>query len=805
MKISKKSRIGVLLAVALLLSVVFAMAVSSVPLEDSQREKQMDKFEEIALQHVSQTHGIPVEQLRIAHKTQAYYRLTDQKFWCAKVVDKKSDKGYEVHMDLDGNIVEDIRKAEKEEQEAYANKYGKLAPDLYERLQKVTDPNETIKVGIWLTPIGSEKIVDEITSKYPDVKTTKGKPMPGTDMEKYDKVYKEIMAAKEEAGALKVKPIRDYLESKGFTVKCVSNVPPIVAAELPKSEILTLQEREDVDTIYLSKVNKPEINTAVPTIRAHKAWNEGYKGTGRKVAIVEGDGVDFSNPYLNGYMRPGQTDEGSHATECAGVAASNHPTTYRGVAYDATILSANADSWSDDDLINASKWALSEDADVLSCSFGHDTNLQMDYLDRYYDSVVWEKWRAVVKSAGNRGCWEVTWPFPPDWEVTTPGLGWNVITVGGTDDSDTTEWSDDGRYPCSSYNDPISPHGDRDKPEVSAVAERILSTETESYKNSCDSWISVPSCGGVPPQGWAGTSYAAPAVAGEIAVLISKSSTLRAWPEATKAIVMATAIHDTYNGGLGHGCDYIDDQEGTGTVDVAQAYKTVDNGWYGLGSYVMESDFPMDINFYASEGEKVRFVTCWDSHTDWEHNTSKDILKADLDLKIKAPNGNTMGTSNSWGNSFETVEFTAPMSGTYTATITEWRFDAGWEWLAWAWSRTSLPEMHTFQGSVVEGDDSVKHNFNVPFESNVVYTTLNMPSGTDFDLSVWDNLNRRTGGWTSTESHNSYEIPNSTYSGYLANPEWVKVSPPVTSGTWKTGCYAFSGSGTYSITVDITP
>ncbi|MEA2074155.1 MAG: hypothetical protein U9O85_00200 [Euryarchaeota archaeon] len=139
MKISKKSSIGVLIAVALLLSAVFAMAVSSVPLEDSQREKQTDKFEEIALQHVSQTHGIPVEQLWISHKTQAYYRLTDQKFWCVVVRDKESNV-YGVYIDLDGNIMEDkdIRKAYKEEQEAYTNKYGKLAPkvtDLYAELE----------------------------------------------------------------------------------------------------------------------------------------------------------------------------------------------------------------------------------------------------------------------------------------------------------------------------------------------------------------------------------------------------------------------------------------------------------------------------------------------------------------------------------------------------------------------------------------------------------------------------------------------------------------------------------------------
>ena len=791
MKISKKSSIGVLIIVALLLSVVFALAANSAPLEDSQREKQMDKFEEIALQHVSQTHGLPMEQLMISGKTQAYYRLADQKFWCVKVLDKESGNIYGVDMDIDGNIV-DIRKAEKEEQEAYTNKYGKLAPDLYDRLQKVTDQNETIEVVIWLTPIDSEKIIDCVTSKYPDVKTAKGRPLPDTDMEKYDEEYNEIFAAKKQAYALKEKPIIDYLESKGFEVTYASTTAPLVCAKLAKDEILALQEREDVDTIYLSQTLEPEIDTAAPTVRAHKAWNEGYNGTGRKVAIVEGDGVDFSNPYLNGYMRPGQTDEGSHATECAGVAASNHPT-YRGVAYGATILSANAENWTYAAMYEASDWALNEGADILSCSFGYDTNLQMDAIDRYYDHVIWENWRAVVKSAGNRGC--AQWPFQPDYEITSPGLGWNVITVGGTNDSDTSEWSDDEQYPCSSYKDPISTHGDRDKPEVSAVAERIQSTEPAGYGQ----WITRAD------DKKAGTSYAAPAVAGEIAVLISKSSTLHAWPEATKAIVMATAIHDTYDGGAGHGTSYIDDKEGTGTVDVAQAYKTVDNGWYGLGSYVTEADFPKYVNFYASEGEKVRFVVCWDSHTDWQYDTSKDTLEADLDLSIRAPNGNSMGGSYSWDNSFETVAFTAPMSGTYNATLNAYRFDAGWEWLGWAWSRTSLPKTHTFTATVAQGDDSVKHNFNVPFESNVIYTTLNMPSRTDFDLSVWDDQNRRTGGWTSTESHNSYEIPNSTYSGYSADPEWVKVSPPVTSETWKTGCYAFSGSGTYTITVDITP
>jgi hypothetical protein len=69
---------------------------------------------------------------------------------------------------------------------------------------------------------------------------------------------------------------------------------------------------------------------------------------------------------------------------------------------------------------------------------------------------------------------------------------------------------------------------------------------------------------------------------------------------------------------------------------------------------------------------------------------------------------------------------------------------------------------------------------------------------------MWDNLNRRTGGWTRYDHTVKTNIPNSVYSGYTTNPEVITVTPPATTGTWKVGCYAYVGSGTYSITVTIT-
>ena len=110
----------------------------------------------------------------------------------------------------------------------------------------------------------------------------------------------------------------------------------------------------------------------------------------------------------------------------------------------------------------------------------------------------------------------------------------------------------------------------------------------------------------------------------------------------------------------------------------------------------------------------------------------------------------------------------------------------------------------TFTGTVSNKYDSTRHSFTVPSGTAKVEAKLTMPSGADFDLSMYDNLNRRTGGWTRYDHTIKTNIPNSVYSGYTTNPELITVTPPATTGTWKVGCYAYVGSGTYSITVTIT-
>ena len=71
----------------------------------------------------------------------------------------------------------------------------------------------------------------------------------------------------------------------------------------------------------------------------------------------------------------------------------------------------------------------------INLSWGSDTNLVTGGGDRFFDEMVHNRWRTIVKSAGNRNCGNTGGPGgTPDADVTSPGLAYNVITVGGLDD-----------------------------------------------------------------------------------------------------------------------------------------------------------------------------------------------------------------------------------------------------------------------------------------------------------------------------------------------------------------------------------
>ena len=81
-------------------------------------------------------------------------------------------------------------------------------------------------------------------------------------------------------------------------------------------------------------------------------------------------------------------------------------------------------------------------------------------------------------------------------------------------------------------------------------------------------------------------------------------------------------------------------------------------------------------------------VNVWGRHAVWDSTPTSDYLtdplKADLDLYVYGPN--QYQYSVSWDNSYEVVDFTAAVSGSFQIKVKNHRFDGVNEYVAVAWS-----------------------------------------------------------------------------------------------------------------------
>jgi hypothetical protein len=204
-----------------------------------------------------------------------------------------------------------------------------------------------------------------------------------------------------------------------------------------------------------------------------------------------------------------------------------------------------------------------------------------------------------------------------------------------------------------------------------------------------------------------GTSHAAPQVAGLVALLIHRNSALGAWPEAAKAIIMASATHNIIGPTIivrGQG----DLRDGAGAINAALADTVAqlradasttcqEPCWWG--DYIDNSNFPVgtewERNFFARKGDLVRVAIAWWANADTpSNNYSFDRLDTDLDLRIKGPNGQYVPNvySVSWDNNYEMVEFVAPQTGNYRIAVHKVRADETYNFLGIAFVR--LPRVY---------------------------------------------------------------------------------------------------------------
>ncbi|MGC8742230.1 MAG: hypothetical protein ACP5ON_11345 [Bacteroidota bacterium] len=193
-----------------------------------------------ALLHLAKREGIPVEALQVVDDHPTEYPNLGRQFQVVTIVDTRPQgQIYKLLVDLkSGRIEEDISGLLAAEARAYQERYGKLQPVLFERLQAIGD-DEALPVAVWVTsPTGQsltdlqKMAFDDLAAKYPEVREARehlGKPMDVPDPERRRKIedeYLVFLAVKAEARVL---PLVRELENKGFSVTTIAGTPSFTA------------------------------------------------------------------------------------------------------------------------------------------------------------------------------------------------------------------------------------------------------------------------------------------------------------------------------------------------------------------------------------------------------------------------------------------------------------------------------------------------------------------------------------------------------------------------------------------------
>jgi subtilisin family serine protease len=527
-----------------------------------------------ALKFVSQSYKIPEENLVIATDFVRNSKSLATTFQAVSIFNQETGEFYELFVDHNSETIEERATVQQREfSEDYA-RYGKMEAALFEKLQTLSS-KDLVPVIIRLTAASDLSIAERqefaystLAAKYPEAKAAlelSGKPYDVSEPALSEKIYVEYVSLMQLDVVKRSSALTDLIVREGFSVQPLATLP-LVSSELSKDAIIKITNLPDVGYIFLDdrQEGMPTLESAAGSSRVPAVWDRGYRGFGVRVAILEDTNVDFDSNTSdcpissnNCFRYPGptrtavgNTQSSWHGTVVASNVASNHSIN-KGIAPEATIVSAGMQGRMFGNVIDALDWAVQPsagNANIVNTSYGY-CGLFMTALDYAYDYYASVYDKLLIVSSGNLTSCSSTL-------VLSPGLGWNVMSVGAYDDGNDAyhRWSNDTMASFSNRDNPFSSNGDHEKPEVVAPGVSISAVELDGITRVVQ-----------------GTSFSAPQVAGQGAILMHTNTALKNWPVASRAIIMATAINNMPGTPTGI-VPGIDTSDGAGGINVDLSY-----------------------------------------------------------------------------------------------------------------------------------------------------------------------------------------------------------------------------------------
>ena len=563
-------------------------------------------------------------------------------FYGYKIADIKSGALYSITLAEDGSEI-DLDALMQKEQDLYVSRYGKLEPRLVDSIGRL-EPATPVEVTLWLNQ------PREVSLARPEA----GSKLTEADV---DAIYAQLDAQRAEIASEASAAVLAKLQGEGLQgVK--DTVSPSIAVSIPAGNVRRIGDWQEVATVYLDERNQPDLSISGNTTGAYAVQATGNAGQGVRVAQVEVGGlINTGNPFLAGVAQNTSTAcYNNHGTNVAGVIRSTHGT-QRGFAPSVQLWAGGSCSGNSSQLRNRSNDAANWGARAQNLSWGADTNRNLNANDRFYDDMVQNGWRTIVVSAGNNNP-----PFGSGTgNVGSPALAYNVISVGSINDRGSP-WAMSN---FSSWRDPNSQHGDREKPELAAPGSNIQTTSGNGLGSN------------------SGTSFSAPMVTGTSALMMRTNGALGVWPEAVKAILMATATNNIEGGTIWSEFD------GAGGINADRANRVAGhiNGTWGAQSYSCGAASQTIVSsIFVNKGQRVRVAMAWDTNPTFWNFSYGSRPSADLDMQVIGPLGSGVAGSFSWDNTYEIVDFVAQTTGTHRLRVNKFRCNHTPKWLGWAWS-----------------------------------------------------------------------------------------------------------------------